>query len=186
MSHYKLVHLSLICCTALLDLIIILMLVLYGCMSNRRCAVTAVYSAEERKNSIIFYFLSSMQYNTKEAVCLYEGYFKNMSFLYMCIYMLSKALFSNCTLTHTVSPDIGINLTDPMFRGRYRGNQKHEGNTDQLHYRVVINNCACSNISTGFFPLDDFAQILTRALSVGVQKVRLLTLILCVFVIHKG
>lgn len=72
------------------------------------------------------------------------------------------------------STDIGINLTDPMFRGIYRGNQKHEGNKqhiDYLNFRVIISNFVKSNVPVISFPLDDFAQIVERALSVGVQKV---------------
>ncbi|XP_073786551.1 deoxyribonuclease TATDN1 isoform X2 [Danio rerio] len=59
--------------------------------------------------------------------------------------------------------DIGINLTDPMFRGVYRGTQKHEGVSCVVGLYVCVCVCVC-------VCADDFAEVVERALQVGVQK----------------
>lgn len=67
------------------------------------------------------------------------------------------------------SSDIGVNLTDPMFRGLYRGKRKHDGEqlTDDSGDKV--------NLRPAHFLLfiltEDFDQIIDRALRTGVEKV---------------
>lgn len=111
-------------------------------------------------------------------LCTQQNFQQLKSFIYLPI----DRAFTAYTLKPTglfVFADIGINLTDPMFRGIYRGNRKHEGNKQHVELWAALQSrfpslCDvwCFHYS---FPVDDFAQIVERALSVGVRKVWFLT-----------
>jgi TatD DNase family protein len=57
--------------------------------------------------------------------------------------------------------DIAVNLTDPMFRGVYRGKQAHQGLRCQNFFSMFVSNSV----------QDDFKQVLERAYATGVDKI---------------